>query len=174
MNRIAALVLVTAIALTGCGKSSKSSSAKTAPPTTTTTAPPLTKAEFIAQADPICAKTTADINAVPEPKTTNAEVEAIRTLAGIIKPALAELSALNGAPADVAVLKQHFIDPNQGSLAAAERFLAAVPSANGDEKKIKALEDTFGKEADAAQKNSEADDAALKAYGFNDCAKTNE
>jgi len=173
LKRLATLVLVLGISLVACG-GSKSSSSDSAAKATTTTVAPLTKAEFIAKADPICAKASSQVDAQPEPKSANELVTLVKNIVGIIKPAIADLRALPAAAEDAAVFKEHFLDPNQAQLDAADRFLAAVPGANGDEAKITALAEKFDKETSDAQNASEAHDKALKDFGFSDCAKTNE
>jgi len=174
LKRLATLVLLLAIPFTGCGKSSSKTADKKAAATATTAAARLVKADFIAKADPICARVTSQVNALPEPKSASDLEPLVKKIVDIVKPALADLRALNADPADAAVFKEHFLDPNQAQLDAAERFLADLPAANGDEDKISARAEQWDKETSAIDDASDKHDAALKTFGFNDCAKTNE
>src|SRR5581483_3066006 len=175
MKRVATIALLVVVAVSGCGKSKSSSSAdKSSAATTTTAGPKLAKADFIAKADPICARVTSETNAVPEPKSATELEPALKKIVAIVEPGLAELRALNAEPADLAVFKEHFLDPNQAQLDAAKKLLADLPSANGDETKIEALAEKWQNETSTLDDATAAHDAALKAYGFVGCAKTNE
>src|SRR5205814_9478017 len=96
------VLLVTAVGLAGCGGSHT-----------------LTKSQFIAKADAICAKATADSNALPQPQSPPELVSLAQKTADIVRSMIKKLQALKATPKDKAVLQENFIAPSQAELFAA-------------------------------------------------------
>ena len=136
--------------------------------------PTLSKAEFIQQADAICASATSAVEALPkfdhEP-TTRELVPVVQRIVAILEPLLAKLEKLHGASADEAVLDQHLLAPNRVQNAAARAFLDEMGRAGGNQAAEQRALDTF--EPKAEDPNAEANDKALGDYGFGACSKTN-
>ena len=132
------------------------------------------KADFVRSADAVCGPTSAAINSLP-PLPDNPSPSQItglvqRTLQ-IIEPAITKLKALPGSSGDKAVLNQNLIAPTAKEDAAARTFLTEIGAAGNDPNKQQAA---FQKlQAATTDPQQQAHDAALSAYGFSACAKTN-
>jgi hypothetical protein len=130
----------------------------------------LTKSEFIAKADAICAKATTDANALPQPQSPPELVSLAQKTADIVESTIKKLSALKAAPKDKAVLRDNLIAPSQSELSAAKHFIAEATPVKNDVAQVEGLANQFTKDTQAIHTN----DPALAAYGFKDCAKTNQ
>jgi hypothetical protein len=133
----------------------------------------MTKAEFIAQADAICADTTTKINALPAPSPTagpSAVGPYIQMTLDILDPALQRLATLPAAPSDAKVLQQNLIAPTRVEDDAAHTFLNAMQAAQGNTTAQQRALDTFS--AAAVDPAQTAHDQALSSFGFKACATT--
>jgi hypothetical protein len=90
----------------------------------------------------------------------------------IAGPALAELKSLPGSTQDKGVLNQNLIAPNQTEETAARAFLNEMSAAGGDQTKQQAAFNKF--QSAVTDPQQQAHDAALAAYGFGACSKTNQ
>jgi hypothetical protein len=135
----------------------------------------LSKAQFITQADAICAATTTKVNAIPQLGASATAADAIvpvQQALAIVQPALTQLAALHAAPADFAVLNKNLITPTKTQDAAANAFVTAMKQANGNTAAQQAAITKFTSATN--DPNQDAEDSALAKYGFNACSKTNE
>jgi len=130
----------------------------------------LTKSQFIAKADPICAKATADSNALPQPQSPPELVSLAQKTAHIVESTIKQLRALKAARKDKAVLQDNLISPLQAELDAAKHFIADATPVKNDVDQVEGLANQFTKDTQAIKTN----DPALAAYGFDACAKTNQ
>ncbi len=152
---------ITAAAITTTSASSTSRSA------------PLSKADFVTQADAICRDTTSQINALPAPSPTAGPTEAaiyIQATLNVLDPALQRLANLPAAPSDATVLQQNLIAPTRVEDAAAHAFLNAVHADQGNATAAQQALDTFS--AAAVDPDQAAHDQALSGFGFKACATT--
>lgn len=122
----------------------------------------LTKAEYIEQADTICAEFDGELDALPEPKT----LDDLATMAEQAKPiaeaGVAELRALS-PPEALAEQVDAWLDLNDANVAAIDELREAAES--GDETAVQQVA------ADAADNEAKAD-ALAGEIGLTDCADT--
>ncbi len=102
LARSMAAPLLLAVVVTGCGGGGSSA----VPTTTTTTAPPLTKTQYIREANSICTSMNAAIDAVPDPGDDKEKLAAgLDQVTSIAKASLAKLRALRPPAGDEAALE---------------------------------------------------------------------
>ena len=122
---IVPVLALTAGALSGCGSASDPAPAA---------AGPLSKADYVTQANDICTKAKTELAAIPRP-TAPAQFETYLTSSvARAKKAATDLQALPAPAADAAELKAKLTDPLAGQVQAIEAvlpdFTAAAKSAN--------------------------------------------
>jgi len=161
-NRTISLAVALAgavIALAGCGGGSAT----------------LSKADFIRQADAICAATTAKVNALPQlgsSATTSQVVASVQQALAVVDPALNQLAALHAAPADFAVLNKNLLIPTRGQDQAAHTLITQMQQDSGNTAAQQTAIEKFS--AAASNPDQTTQDNALAAFGFAACSKTNQ
>lgn len=121
----------------------------------------LTKAEFIKQADKICAVANDELDALPEPQNLEEAENVLRTGATRTKKLLSDIRALNEPEADRATLEQIYSLVEQG-IAKYEGAVAGIRSGNP------AALDAIAQQGQALFDQA---NAASKTYGFKDCSE---
>jgi len=124
------------------------------------------KAEFIKQAEAICAKADADQKKLTRPTGLTTFAPYVTSVVEIARTATAQLAALKRPEADEAELKAKVFDPLQEQLAIADRYQLQV-SAAVKAKDNAALLRLGGK----APTEPKADLRWMKAYGFDACVE---
>ena len=162
---IAALLPV--MALVGCGGASDSST-QTVTVGSTTTAEPLTKGEYIEQADAICREFDAQLDPLGdkvqaqfEASDYDAAADTLAEAVDVARPGLEQLEALPKPPNDDAALEQ-LDDLRQQQVALLERGEDAVR--DQDASRISSIFD----ELDAVDERS---DGIATGYGFQECGQ---
>jgi hypothetical protein len=113
-----------ALALVGCGGSSSSTSSSGT----------LSKAEFVSQANALCAKINSARNSIGTPTSTAQAVSAITKLASAVRPDLAQMQSLAArAPRDIKADYDHFV-AQVASLVALLPGLAQAAKSNNSAK----------------------------------------
>jgi hypothetical protein len=126
----------------------------------TSSAPRLTKAEFIKQADAICAQFTGELEALPQPQTL-ADLAAMATQAKPIAEAgVARLRALR-PPEELEDQVNEWLELNDSNVELIERLRAGA--ADGDETAVQQVA------ADATDNEQKADALAAE-IGLTDCS----
>jgi hypothetical protein len=163
-----ALVVLSALVLGACSSdpSSSSATAATAAPTTgaptTTTTPAVIKADYVQQANALCAEMNQKVKALPL-YSTDAAVVAGEMEKGIaiVRDTLARLRALPMPAGDEATLEAYHA-AIEANAAKADEVVAALRS--GDGSRMAAADDAL--QADTKKVN-----AMATAYGETECAK---
>ncbi len=124
----------------------------------------LTKAEYIEQADAICARFDSQLDALAQPETLD-DLAAMATEAKPIAEAgVAELRALD-PPAELEEQVDAWLVLNEQNIEAIDQLREAAES--GDETKVQQV-------AATATDNEQKADAAAAEIGLTDCASTDE
>ena len=123
-------------------------------------AEPLSKSEWIEQADEICAQADEDIQALGDPTTLDEIGELTDEASGISRDALADLRALRPPEEDQATVDQ-MLDLVEQQIVIGEQIGEAAR--NGDEAEVRRL-------ADEAQPLEAQADEVGRQYGLDDCA----
>ena len=175
ITRIAAVGLIAATVsiagVAGCGGSDSSSSAPAdtaAAADTTATAAAMTKEEFIAAADKVCADVHAKTAALQD-QADNTSLQSIQdTFSQALEDAKAGNAALQGItpPADLAADYQAFLDAHAASQANAETLVADITAATTLEDAVAAVKANTDVETLAAKGK-----AAAETLGLTECAK---
>jgi hypothetical protein len=126
----------------------------------TSSEPRLTKAEYLKQADAICAKYDAELEALPQPDTLEALARMAETAKPIAANGVQQLRALQ-PPEELADEVDAWLDRNDANVDAIERLHDAA--AAGDETGVQKVA------AEAADNEQQADLMAA-ALGLTDCA----
>jgi hypothetical protein len=123
-------------------------------------AEPLSKSEWIEQADEICAQADEDIEALGDPTTLDEIGELTDEASGISRDALADLRALRPPEEDQATVDQ-MLDLVEQQIEIGEQIGEAAR--NGDEAEVRRLA------AEAQPLEAQADEIGRQ-YGLDDCA----
>jgi hypothetical protein len=123
-------------------------------------AEPLSKAEWIEQADAICAQADEDIEALGDPTTLDEVGELTDEASGISRDALADLRALRPPDEDEATVDE-MLDLVEQQIEIGEQIGEAARS--GDQAEVQRLV------AEAEPLEAEADEMGRQ-YGLDDCA----
>ena len=156
MLRRTAPVLL-ALALSACGGSSSGSSDEEQ-------AEGLPKAEFVTQAEKICADANAALEAEPEPTSPAGISPYFDELVGIADGTTTKLEQLAADQPDKAEVDKIFLTPLRGQVEAIQAYLpkAKAALAQGEEAFTSLPEPEL----------PEADTEAMKGYGFDACVET--
>jgi hypothetical protein len=123
----------------------------------------LSKAEWIAAADAICAEDNAELALIPEPQTPEEAAEAGARVIEIQRTGLAEVRALAPPPGDEGVVGE-ILDAVEAVLDWSEEFIEALA---GDDARAEALY------AEGERLTEEAIRVA-EGYGLQECATSEE
>ena len=158
LTAVACAAALLAGALTGCSSSGSSSNT-------------LTKAQFVAQADAVCAATLAKIKAAPTPTSTTdyADILSYDSIALDAEPAFqSQITALADRSPDAAALHKNWIDIDKADYESQKPLVlkldAAAQAKNANQ--VNAVITQLGNEPD----HSTAEANYLTGYGLTDCA----
>ena len=158
----AALVLLCLAAVACGGKSDPQASPSASP-----SASALSKAEYVAKVNAVCARVEADAQKVPEPKTADDYLSVVQGFISTIETAQAELRALTPPAADAAEIEAKFLAANDQQALALKVALPALQAAAQSDS-TGAAEKAFGEAITAAETTDEQDPFATS-YGFTSC-----
>jgi hypothetical protein len=127
-------------------------------------AEPLSKSEWIEQANEICAQADVDIEALGDPATLDEIGELTDEASGISRDALADLRALRPPEEDQATVDQ-MLDLVEQQIEIGEQIGEAAR--NGDEAEVRRLA------AEAQPLEAQADEMGRQ-YGLDDCANDSD
>jgi len=163
MPRVVVASAVLCLAVAACGGESDPQASPSASPSATA----LSKAEYVAKVNAICARVEADAQNVPEPKTADDYLSVVQTFISTIETAQAELRALTPPAADAAEVEAKFLAANdQQALALKVALPALQAAAQSDD--TAAAEKAFGEAVTAAETTDEQDEFATS-YGLTSC-----
>jgi hypothetical protein len=182
-RRIAgALLAAAAIAITGCSSSTTGSGKSPTPtasgtslssPSTATSdsAGALAKAQFVAQANAVCASTLTKVKGVSTPTSETdyaAIAEYTQQLIVLFPPYLQQVKALVAQSADKDELTTKWITPEEGDFTAEQPLLTELIAAADakDAAKVKSIEQSLSDGPD----HSDAIASFMTGYGLTDCA----
>lgn len=154
MLRRCAPALLPLLLLAGCSGSSSSGER----------AEGLPKAEFLAQAEKICANANTALDAEPEPTAPAGISPYFDTLVGIAADTTSRLEAVAAGQPDKAEVDEIFLTPLRAQVTTIEAYLpkAKAALAEGEEAFTSLPEPEL----------PEADTAAMEEYGFDACVET--
>jgi len=167
--RIAAAIAAASLSIglvAGCGGSDSSASSSAADTTATTAA--LTKEEFVAAADQVC----ADVHVKADALKASLDNTSLQSVQATFDQAVADATAGNAQlqgitpPADLAADYQAFLDAHAASQANAEALLADIKAAGNVEAALAAVAANTDVETLAAKS-----EALATKLGLTECAK---
>lgn len=153
---------VAVLALAGCGGGDDDTRTGSAAPSASPAG--LSKADYIAKGDAVCAKLQKDTEAVPPPADESAFGPYITQVVTLAEGARAEFAALT-PPADGAATHKTLLDSLDSAITSGKG--AATAAGNGDTVTAADL-------LTEAEKAGAASDAAAKSYGFTVCGSESD
>ncbi len=155
-TRLAAFALVPLALLTACGGGSKT--------TDKVKASGLSKADYVAKSEALCAKANKDLEGLPAPTGAADLASTLDAGLGIAKTTTESLQALGAAQPDAAELNKIFLGPIGTQITELTAYLEKL--------KVAAPQGDAALQALGDPKLTAADLEAMKTYGFKDCVET--